>query len=266
MSEVDRYLLQVISFFLNYDSFILQRLNLLLLCLYLGLKCLDVSNFCLKIALEGLKLHICESFGRRRLLVHFIKHVLQLIDFILMILDLQVLLFDSFGHLLFSFLCCLEQRHFAQSLLELFPFGIVDFLQFLTAALEMLDFFDYLIEVFVPRRHLRLYHRLLHRNLGCIGWNLDPLHLKEQFLLDLLETRDLPLHRLNLFADDLPLLAGLLERKLLILELLQPLTDLSFLLMNQLPVVLQALTIVCDFRCFLLFFLLLFLIIWGSSC
>ncbi len=220
MSEVDRYLLQVIPFFLNNGTFIFQSLNLLLLCLYLGLKCLDVSYFGLKIALEGLKLDIGESFGRRGLLVHFIEHVLQLIDFILMILDLQVLLFDSFRHLLFSFLCSLELRHFAQSLLELFPLRIVDFLQFLAAALEMLDFLEYLIEVFVPWRHLRLYHRLLHHNLGCIWRHLDSLHLTEKFLLDLLETRDLPFHCVDLLSDDLPLLAGLLERELLILELL----------------------------------------------
>ncbi len=94
-----------------------------------------------------------------------------------MIFYFEISLFHSFLPLLLLFLSCLQLCDLSQSLLQLLPFRIVNFLQFLTLPLEMLDFLEYLIEVFEPRRYLCLYHRLHHLYLRSIRRHLDPLYL-----------------------------------------------------------------------------------------
>ena len=190
--------------------------------------------------------------------MHLIDHPLQLVDLIQMIFDFEISLFHSLLHLLLLFLSCLQLCDLGQSLLQLLPFRIVNFLQFLTLSLEMLDFLEYLIKVFEPRCYLCLYHRLHHLYLGGIRRHLDPLYLKKQFLLDLLETYDLPLHSFYFLSNRLLLLSRLLQCKLLVLQLLESLVQVLLLLMYELPVIVQVLLLFSRCRRFLLLILLLF--------
>ena len=198
--------------------------------------------------------------------MHLINHPLQLFDLIQVIFNFEVPLLHSLLHLLLLFLSCFQLYDLSLCLFQLLPLGIVDFLQFLALSLEMLDFLEYLIKVFEPRRHLRLYHGLLHLYLGGVGRHLDPLHLEKQLLLDLLETGDLPLHGLDLLRDRFLLLSRLLQSKLLVLKLLEPLVQVLLLLMDELPVLLHIRRgLVLNSRRFLLLILLLFFRgCWGA--
>ncbi len=130
----------------------------------------------------------------------------------------------------------------------------------------MLDFLEYLIEVFEPRRYLSLYHRLHHLYLGGVRRHFDPLHLKKQFLLDFLETCDFPLHSFDFLSNRLLLLSRLLQCELLVLQLLESLVQVLLLLMYELPVIVQVLLLLSRCRRFLLLILLLFFrgYCWGA--